>query len=415
MTFRWLPDAELDPHPCRTWIGACCFDLVVTALYRLRLIYPPDYQLVPGMLVVSNHRRDADVPLLASALCQRKGLRLRWPLPFWASREDLFHRGFLREYLHTWPRPLRIAVGWIPLARLLYAMRVEPLRRVREFTLAEAFADLAATDDGMHCLNRRGRQELSASDAALGAAANSPMHRVWGLRRLHGSARATLAPGFRATIDAQLARFADLLDAGRIVYFAPEGTVSQDGRFGRLRAGTWLLVQRTTAQPPILPVALSYDALQAGRLRAIIHVGTPMTAYCAHDRRRFDGMLEKQIRRLYPLNASHLASRYLVAGPATFTRAELACWFAHAREWLAAAGCMLDPHLARADADVLAGRRLGWLRRQQLVTRTQAGWRNCWPRAARAGWHSAAATVRYYDNALQDHLQALSAGLELRP
>ena len=54
MSFNWLSDAELDPHPPFTWLTACCFDLAVRAVVRNAEIIPPDFRLVPGSLVVSN-------------------------------------------------------------------------------------------------------------------------------------------------------------------------------------------------------------------------------------------------------------------------------------------------------------------------------------------------------------------------
>lgn len=416
MAFHWLPDAELDPHPRLTWFAECGFDLVVSTFYRVNALYPSDYRLAPGTLVVSNHLRDADVPILTSALCRRKGFRMQWPMPFFASREDLFRRGFLAEQLHAWPRPIRLVLGRIPLTRLFRVMRAEPIRRVREFTLAEAFAELPATDDTACWLNERGRCETAAaSNSPVRAGNDPPGRRDWGLRRLHHQARQLLAPDFRATVSAHLDRFAGLLDTGRIVYLAPEGRNSRDGRFGRIRDGAWRLVQRAAAPPPILPLALSYDRLRAGRLRVVVNIGTPLETYEATARRGFDSMLQMQIRKLYPLNASHLASRFLVSGPAAFTTADFADWLEHARARLVAAGVTLDPELARGDTLAVAGQRLNWLRRKAQVARTRGGWRNQWPGDAPAGWGRPAHVVRYCDNALDDHLAALAPDLTLSP
>lgn len=416
MTFKWLPDAELDPHPRLTWFAECCCDVALSALYRIEAIYPPDYRLAPGTLVLSNHQRDADVPILGPVLCRREGLRLNWPLPFFASREDLFRPDFLSEYLHSWPRPLQRLLLKLPLAWFFRVMRVEPLRRVREFTLAEAFSELTVGDDKVCWLNDRGRYEMAANDGDFpDVRGQSPARRAWGLRRLHGQARETLGPEFRATVDTHLERFVDLLDAGRVVYLAPEGRNSRNGRFGRIRAGAWELAQRAAAPPPILPVALSYDPLQSGRLRALVHVGTALDAYSTTSRGRFDDMLELAIRRLYPLNASHLISRFLVAGSETFTTDDFSRWLGHARDELTAAGFPLDPQLARGEVCALAAKRLGWLQRKALVEPTPAGWSNRWPHDALPGWRSPSAIVRYCDNALDDHLRALAPELNLSP
>ena len=97
---RWLPDAELDPHPRLTWLTECCFDLSVLALYRKEEMLPEGFSLDPGTLVVSNHQRDSDVPILTTVICRREGLNIRFPLPFYATREDIFLPGFLRDLLH---------------------------------------------------------------------------------------------------------------------------------------------------------------------------------------------------------------------------------------------------------------------------------------------------------------------------
>lgn len=420
MAFDWLADAELDPHPRRTWFAACCFDLVVSRLYRIEPIYPPDYTLAPGTLVVSNHRRDADVPILTCVLCQREGLHIRWPVPFSASREDLFRRDFLAEYLHAWPRPLQRLLGRIPLTWFFRAMRVEPIRRVREFTLGEAFTELPARRDNAYWLNARGRRDMACRNpkAPVGrrrGADAPPDRRDWGLRRLQDQARTELRPGFRATVAGQLERFAELLDGGRVVYFAPEGRNSRDGRFGRILAGPWQVVQRATAQPPILALALSYDPLRAGRLRVIVNVGTPLASYDASSRRLFDTTIKRRIRRLYRLNASHLISRFLVAGPATFTTDELAGWLERARDRLVTANVALDPELAASRTELLASERVDWLRRKALVAPTATGWRNLCPHDAPPSWQRPENAVRYCDNALADHLHALAPGLTLRP
>lgn len=415
MTFRWLPDAELDPHPRLTWLTECGFDLAVLALYRKVELLPENYRLDPGTLVVSNHQRDADVPILTTVLCQRRGRRIRWPLPFFASREDFFRRGFLAGLLYTWPPPARWLLRTLSLAWFFRIVRSTPLRRVGEYTLAEAWQGVAERSDRERTLNARGRREWRGARRAPGGPAMPVALRPWGLRRLRTETRTAIYPGFRLVIDHQLERFAALLDAGRVVYFAPEGTISTDGRIGRMRAGLGEIVRRAARPPRILPLALSYDPLGPGRLRVIIRVGTPVSTYNANDGGRFNAQVEMSIRELYAINASHLLSRFLVAGPAAFSTGRLAGWLCAACESLRAAGCTLDPMLEQREAAALAVERLQWLRGRRLVARAGSGWRNAWPPESRPGWGRPARLVRYLDNALADHLAHLAPTLELDP
>ncbi|MGH6717363.1 MAG: 1-acyl-sn-glycerol-3-phosphate acyltransferase, partial [Bradyrhizobium sp.] len=343
---------------------------------------------------------------------RREGLYLRWPLPFYASREDMLRRGFLAAHLSGWPRPLRALIGTISLAGFFRIVRAEPMRRIPEYTLGEAFAELAQRKDASResWLNARGRRE-SANGASPPRIGDDMLTRFWGLRRLNAAARKALAPEFRATIAAQLAGFAERLDAGRVVYLAPEGTISRDGRLGRIRAGPWRLARLAAAPPPILPAALSYDPLGPGRLRVIVRVGTPLGEYDTNDRRRFDAMLEKEIRTLYPVNASHLISRFLVVGPDRFTAEDFARWFARAVATVTDCGLTTDPLLSRRVPAMLAAERFAWLAKKGFIERDGEAWRNRWPRDVEPGWRRPAEIVRYLDNALADLVQALAPGL----
>jgi hypothetical protein len=251
MSFDWLSDAELDPHPPFTWLTACCFDLAVRAVVRNAEIIPPDFRLVPGTLVVSNHLRDCDVPVLTAALCRRRGLRMLNPLPFCAAREDLFRRGFVGDLLSTWPRPLTWLLGRVPLEGLFRILRVQPIRRIREFTLVETLSAVRAAGfanaDPRDIFCVRGQREIIGQLGSLPARVDAiDAERLgslrlahWGLRRLRPSVLRALGPGFRATISGQIGRLVELISTGRVVYLAPEGVTSRNGHFGCLRAGAW--------------------------------------------------------------------------------------------------------------------------------------------------------------------------------
>ena len=422
MSFNWLSDAELDPHPPFTWLTACCFDLAVRAVVRNAEIIPPDFRLVPGTLVVSNHLRDCDVPVLTAALCRRRGLRMLNPLPFCAAREDLFRRGFIGDLLKSWPRPVTWVLRRVPLEGVFRALRVQPIRRIREFTIGETLAALAAAGfadaDPVDVLGSRGRREIAAQIGSLPACVGAidPMRlgplrlAHWGLRRLRPEILRELAPGFRATIAGQLGRLVELISTGRVVYLAPEGVTSRSGRFGCVRAGAWEVYRRCRNPPPVLPVALSYDPLCSGRVRAVVAVGQALSAIDAGCRRDFDARLRIEILRLSAVTCSHLASRFIAAGPSEFTTRTFARWLRHAGHVAHQAGLTLDPLLQSVPAPRLARERLGWLARRALIDRVGGRWRNRWPSDVQPAWGTPAAMVPYLHNALDD-MATLDSGL----
>ncbi|MGH8398812.1 MAG: hypothetical protein ACRETA_11300 [Gammaproteobacteria bacterium] len=414
MSFNWLPDAALDPHPRRTWLVECCFDLVVAALYRREVIRLPGFRLAPGTLIVSNHQRDADGPILATALIQREGVFMRQSLSFFAAREDLFRCGFLAEYATGWSRYLRPLLGTISLAWMFRIIRCAPMRRVREFTLGEVLDALLEAGfgdmDPALVFNSRGQREMAT---VLG---NPPWHlrdvtpwrlgqlrlSYWGLRRLQVATFRKLAPDFKAIINAQLKYFASLLDAGRTLYFAPEGVISTTGKFGRIRAGARQVCTLTTARPQILPVTLSYDALGPGRPRIIINLGKTVPAPDPSRQRSFATGMRTAILKQYAVTPSHLIAKFLVAGPAQFTSQAFTEWLQRASVTITVAGFMLDPLFSRRTTESLARERLRWLARKGLIAREAMGWRSCWPRDTAPGWSKPANVVTYLAAAIDD-------------
>jgi 1-acyl-sn-glycerol-3-phosphate acyltransferase len=422
MSFDWLSDAELDPHPPFTWLTACCFDLAVRAVVRNAELIPPDFRLEPGTLVVSNHLRDCDVPVLTAALCRRRGLRILNPLPFCAAREDLFRRGFVSDLLTTWPRPITWLLGRVPLEGLFRILRVQPIRRIREYTLGETIAALRSAGfgdaDPRDVLCDRGRREIESVLGTLPDRVNAiepamlgPLRLAhWGLRRLRRETLRALDPGFRATISGQIGRLVELISTGRVVYLAPEGVTSRSGRFGALRAGAWEVYRRCAQRPPVLPVALSYDPLCSGRVRAVVGVGQALSSIDAGCRRDFDETLRVEILRLSAVTCSHLASRFIAVGPRRFTTQTFARWLNHAGSATRQAGLALDPLLQHAPSATHARKRLACLARRTLSTRAGDGWRNRWPADVQPAWSTPAAVVPYLHNALDD-LATLDSGL----
>jgi hypothetical protein len=152
----------------------------------------------------------------------------------------------------------------------------------------------------------------------------------------------------------------------------------------------------------VLPVALSYDPLCSGRVRAVVGVGQALPPIAADSRREFDARLRVEILRLSAVTCSHLASRFIAVGPREFTTRTFARWLAHAGSAASQAGLTLDPLLRSAPPIELARVRLAWLARRSLIARGNRGWRNRWTANVQPAWATPAAVVPYLHNALDD-------------
>ena len=406
-----LPDAAIGAHPIGNWLLQMGFDLWIRMCYDREILMPTDFRLAPGSLIASNHQRDVDGPMLGIVLAQRRGLRFEATPPFYATREDLFRPGILSRLTVHWPTPLSAVLGHISLAWFFPLGRTEPMRRVREFTLGETLSALCdegyGDDDCCGVLNARGQRETALLPGTCSVRAalerrDLPLEAWWGLRRLTLSAFKKLVPTFRAVVDAQLAHFADRLDSGCCVYFSPEGTISMNGHFGRVREGLHRLAHLTATPPWIQPMALGYDTLAPGRSRVVIRIGRHFRADPSLDRRAFDATLRRAVLDLVPITPSHLLARFLSHGPQRFAAHDVDEWLAHSVASLRERGASLDPLFARVRQQDLAVGRLRWLRQKRRVAREGDDFRNIVPRDAEPGWRKPASVVRYLDNSLSD-------------
>lgn len=417
--FDWLPDADRDPHPRLTWLTECAFDVVIAAFYEKEETIPEGYKLGDGTLIVSNHERDSDVPVLTTTLCQRRGRFIRYQLPFYASREDILRPGFLRELLLSqgWPEVIAWPAGWIPLGWLLRIVRAQPMRRVREFTFKEALGALCENGLGdedprdwlrpstIAELERRLRKVPYTIARLKRKSLGNYGRRFWGLRRLRPAAVRRIAPDMRATIDAQLEGFAHRLDQGRCVYFAPEGTITDDGGMGHIRAGTRRLVKYARRQPAVLPVGLSYDYFKRGRRRVVVNVGTPIQGLDSGNPRAFNAKLRDTLLELRAVTASHLLAWFLSTGPEQFTVPKLTEWMGKARKAVEQSGIKLDPLLQRTtDMEALVSTRLAWLSHHGLVSRAEdhLHWHSRWSREKAPGRDAAWVDARHLAGAFED-------------
>lgn len=407
-----LSDPDRPAHPRLSWLLECAFDIVLRRLFRVEHDLPKDFRVPRGCLLTSNHLRDSDGPLLGWLIYHCKGLRRYNSLPFFAMREDLYQREGLANLLFTCPWPFIRLLGLIPLKWVFGGVRTYPLRRLREFTWHDTLRELVDVGmgdaDPQEVFNARGRRELLQHLDALPARVDAinPWKlghmRVahWGLRRLTLSALDRLAPHFRRTVERQLRFFAQQLDARQNVYFAPEGHVSMDGDFGRIRAGTWLLGRMTAGPMPILPFTISYDPLGPGRTRVIVRHGEALEDIDFHDTCLLAKRLRKALLSRRVITPSHLLAHFLCVRSTPFGVHELAAWLRDATAAARAAGLLVDPLFDRVSLEQLADERVRWLARKRLIWPANGMWQRRFSPDIEPSWRNTPGTVRYLANAM---------------
>ena len=334
----------------------CCCRVEVYGAEHLR-----DAQ---GALVVSNHRRDTDGPIVGGILLQRCGLRLRGVRPYFVAREDLFRRGFLLQYLGHCPPPLRRVLGALALGSVLRSIQLLPMRRIRERSVLEVLEDV------LQVLGDRRLDEVLRPEGVLRFArhttcppeeltvgralqAHGPLlYERHAFRKLTLEALRALKPYERRAIDTQLAAFVALLEAGETVLLEPEGTISVDGSFKRPRRALHTLLNGPGRAPHVLPVALSYDFMTPRRKRVLVRFGASRTDAAGRCRRDTDALVKESLLSQCMVTASQLTARYvreqLRNGALTVTAGALEAYVAAVATHCQSGGVPVDPQLLEA-------------------------------------------------------------------
>jgi hypothetical protein len=278
------------------------------------------------------------------------------------AREDLFRRGFLRDYLTGWPAPLRELLAGVDLRPFLYAVNLYPMRRIRERTLGEVLEDTLAIFGDLpldqvlrqtwnarfRAISALGGGGLMVSDV-LGRHYRPLLRQPYGLMKLSREHFQVLRPYEERTIRSQLLRFVELLEHGAMVQLEPEGTTSTDGSLGRLRGGLHILLNQVRAPVRVLPIGITYDFMTSGRQWVLVQVGRELPHLQGLSRRETTARVTEAMLACSTLTASQLASRWLLearsSGGGCITAAQLDEQVRAEAERLTLRGAHVDPRL----------------------------------------------------------------------
>ncbi|HZT52859.1 MAG TPA: hypothetical protein VE995_00590 [Gaiellaceae bacterium] len=268
------------------------YDLVALGLsvyararFRIRVLGAP-VERRAGMLYVSTHRSDDDVPLLVAALYGRvHELPRHGPAVHFVVRDDLFEPGFFAGYPSGLPRLARrllwrVSVGailrrhlpchpaaWPNGMRLVQLLRGCPDTPLEELLPEPLLAPLRARAAELGEAPRLARDVLRGEYADL----------LWRLTSREEADEPAAQAWWRSRREAAIRDFQELVDvlrAGRSLFICPEGIPSADGTIGPLMGGVSGLAKRGEPEA-LVPLAPAYDPLVRGRPRAYVGVGAP--------------------------------------------------------------------------------------------------------------------------------------------
>jgi hypothetical protein len=289
------------------------------AAFRVVVLGPRRFRLEPRTLIVSTHRRETDVPVIAPLLYFGARLwRHRDERMSFAARDDMFLPGFFAGFppdLSPRARRLLFPIG---VRRFLPRVQVHPISSASVARAGEllrshphspleklvpvTLADELRSRSGGHGLPlpQSGADVLRCEYADL---LWLPVTReeVPDLDGFWGARAATAAADFR--------RLVELVRAGGSLLVFPEGRPSPDGEIGPLRRGLAALVRRAGPRW-FLPVAPAYDPLRRGRTRVVVTMG-PRVEPPAED---VEAATLELLRRATPLTCGQYVAHELLSG-----------------------------------------------------------------------------------------------------
>ncbi len=345
--------AEVDARRSELLYDAAAIGLVLytRSRYKVVLLGSEHLRTRPGMLLVSTHRDDADIPLLASSHVFTHGMFLRHRLRLhFAARDDLWEQGVLAGLLPRAAPPLlrslffRLAVGGalelVRVHRIRIAAEVQAVQALRRADPASPIGDVLPAG----LADRFGERGATVVGEGLRAEfadllwTDVDRHELPDARdlwqwRAHGAA-------------ADLRHLARILRAGEPLLLWPEGEPSEDGRIGPLLGGVDVLVRRGNVRA-VLPIGIAYDVFTRGRTRACVCVGRPLEPPATD----VDATVMLELRRLTPLTCAQVVANRLIAlaeaGERTVAPAELDRALAAAAQDAREEGRGVDPPLER--------------------------------------------------------------------
>lgn len=235
-------------------IGALAISAYARARYRVRPLGEP-FELRPRTLVVSSHRSDADVPVLAACIYpQAHGRVRRGPPLYFAVRDDLFLRGFFAGYPERLPEALRRALWPVGVGGILRnRLPCLPIRSASRMRLVEYLREHDPGSPRLRAANAHELWQVLTPDELPDADA-------WARRR------ARALDDFRALVD--------VVRRGDTLVIFPEGRPSPDGTVGPLMDGVDAIVRRARPER-VVAFAPAYDPLVEGRAHAFLAVSAP--------------------------------------------------------------------------------------------------------------------------------------------
>jgi 1-acyl-sn-glycerol-3-phosphate acyltransferase len=309
------------------WL-AVFFFVLFHALFDIRVEGMKNYTASPATLITINHKRDLDIPIVASILHLGKTPFSENRRMHFVARDDLFQPGFLTAHFPVFGiagplihkiniKPVMVALRAHPISHVI-RRRIGPLiRELVPFDRTVPLKDVVSRP-GLALISKmlEGQKDYNLGDITVGDFLGYPFSTLHqqpvDVKIIRGDLSRNLREKTLRKIGEQLQDIADILNTGNICMLAPEGQLSPDGRFWPVKSGLFRLISMTTSDIRIIPVNTTYDFMTLRRMRIYMTVGHELTMVKELSKVDLEQLAQKSIVTLGPVTLSHLGSEFLL-------------------------------------------------------------------------------------------------------
>jgi hypothetical protein len=241
--------------------------------------------------------------------------------------EDIFEQGFLAK-IAPFPQWVRRRLNSFNIDSTMRSLHAYPLRGIPERTVKEILTEVREIFGNCEIdriLKSKWSEKFQIHARTVGEnekllRLNDIMHwnfrEIWcqpgRINMLQGKEiQEVMQKRWREVIDKQLSWFVKILDRGGILFLAPEGTLSPDGKLCRVRDALHRLIWGTKTPLHILPINITYDFMTPKKMPIFLNVGQEIDGVENLSRAGLDALVRSRILSLSIITFSQLASFYL--------------------------------------------------------------------------------------------------------
>lgn len=284
-----------------------------------------EFSFAPSAVLACSHKRSSDIPVTIPWIyLWKKPHRLKeFHTVYEVTREDLFEAGFLINFFPKLDK-YRKFLSKINLSWLFEAVQAKPIKTPDEQTanqllheVKRLYGNLLASEalSLEYCERIFGKKvndpSLTLHDAILEAPIEMLQEFVTP-EIFNEPIAASMRKRHRETIIKQLRDMSRMLDKGDIIFIHPEGEVTPNGNYGKMKAALSRLVQNSRAEVKLVPINVTYDFMDTQRTKVIVNIGQAIHNANQLSKTELVAAIDKAIPALGCVTLSGLASRTLL-------------------------------------------------------------------------------------------------------